>query len=76
MSTKENNEVAVEKVTENDKASADAKCDIKGIKRPAEVSTALLLCDIIAISRESFISYLIHRNDGNSSAVVVDTRLD
>lgn len=39
MSTKENNEVAVEKVTENDKASADAKCDIKGIKRPAEVST-------------------------------------
>ena len=42
MSTKENNEVAVEKVTENDKASADAKCDIKGIKRPAEVSTASL----------------------------------
>lgn len=41
MSTKENNEVAVEKVTENDKASADAKCDIKGIKRPAEVSTYL-----------------------------------
>lgn len=36
MSTKENNEVAVEKVTENDKASADAKCDIKGIKRPVE----------------------------------------
>lgn len=42
MSTKENNEVAVEKVTENDKASADAKCDIKGIKRPAEVSTVSL----------------------------------
>ncbi|KYM76139.1 hypothetical protein ALC53_13456 [Atta colombica] len=42
MSTKENNEVAIEKVTENDKASADAKCDIKGIKRPAEVSTASL----------------------------------
>lgn len=39
MSTKENNEVAVEKVTENDKASGDAKCEIKGIKRPAEVST-------------------------------------
>lgn len=38
MSTKENNEVAVEKVTENDKASGDAKCEIKGIKRPAEVS--------------------------------------
>lgn len=43
MSTKENNEVAVEKVTENDKASADAKCDLKGIKRPAEVSPASLL---------------------------------
>lgn len=37
MSTKENNEVdEVEKVTENDKASADAKRDIKEIKRPAE----------------------------------------
>lgn len=43
MSTKENNEVVVEKVTENDKASADAKCDIKGIKRPAEVSTSIYL---------------------------------
>lgn len=38
MSTKENNEVAVEKATENDKASVDAKCDLKGIKRAAEVS--------------------------------------
>lgn len=38
MSSKENNEVAVEKVTENDKASGDAKCEIKGMKRPAEVS--------------------------------------
>ena len=40
MSTKENNsEVAVEKATENnDKAAGDAKADIKGTKRPAEVS--------------------------------------
>lgn len=39
MSTKENSgEVAVEKVTENDKPNADAKCEIKGIKRAAEVS--------------------------------------
>lgn len=30
------NEVAVEKVTENGKASGDAKCEIKGIKRPTE----------------------------------------
>lgn len=37
MSTKENNEVAVEKVTENDNKT-DAKCEIKGFKRPAEVS--------------------------------------
>lgn len=43
MSTKENNEVAVEKVTENDKAAGDAKCEIKGIKRPAEVSAHTLL---------------------------------
>ena len=40
MSTKENSgEVAVEKVTENDKPSVDAKCELKGIKRAAEVST-------------------------------------
>lgn len=39
MSTKENSEVAVEKVTENDKTNADAKCEIKGIKRAAEVNT-------------------------------------
>lgn len=39
MSTKENSgDVAVEKVTENDKPNADAKCEIKGIKRAAEVS--------------------------------------
>jgi hypothetical protein len=38
MSTKENSEVAVEKVTENDKPISDAKCDLKGIKRAAEVS--------------------------------------
>ena len=40
MSTKENSgEVAVEKVTENDKPNADAKSELKGIKRAAEVST-------------------------------------
>lgn len=38
MSAKENNDVAVEKATENDKPKADAKSEIKGIKRPAEVS--------------------------------------
>lgn len=39
MSTKENNDVAIEKSTENEKASGDAKCDLKGgIKRAAEVS--------------------------------------
>ena len=39
MSTKENNDVAVEKATENDKACAEPKCEIKGgIKRAAEVS--------------------------------------
>lgn len=37
MSTKENNEVAVEKI-DNDKAAGDAKCEIKGTKRAAEVS--------------------------------------
>lgn len=40
MSTKENNsEVAVDKVTENnDKPAGDAKAEVKGTKRPAEVS--------------------------------------
>lgn len=37
MSSKDNNEVAVEKI-DNDK-SADAKCDLKGTKRAAEVSS-------------------------------------
>lgn len=37
MSTKENNsEVAVDKVKDNDKT--DAKAEVKGTKRPAEVS--------------------------------------
>ncbi|KAG8256127.1 hypothetical protein J6590_076011 [Homalodisca vitripennis] len=37
MSTKENNaEVAVDKVTENNEKSADAKAEVKGTKRPAE----------------------------------------
>lgn len=42
MSTKENNsEVAVEKTTENnDKSSNDVKSEVKGTKRPAEVSTS------------------------------------
>lgn len=41
MSSKENNaEVAVDKVTENsEKAGGDAKAEVKGTKRPAEVST-------------------------------------
>lgn len=37
MSTKENNDVAVEKL-ENEKNAADAKCELKGTKRSAEVS--------------------------------------
>lgn len=45
MSTKENKEVAVEKL-ENAK-SADAKCELKGTKRPAEVSkTHFPICRI------------------------------
>lgn len=36
MSSKENNEVAVEKL-DNEK-SAEAKCELKGTKRAAEVS--------------------------------------
>lgn len=35
MSAKENNDVALEKVADNDKA--DGKCEIKGTKRAAEV---------------------------------------
>lgn len=43
MNAKENNDVAIEKATENDKASGDAKCDLKaGIKRAAEVSNNIL----------------------------------
>lgn len=38
MSTKENkSEVAVDKI-ENDKTPSDAKAEVKGNKRPAEVS--------------------------------------
>lgn len=37
MSSKEQKEVAVEKI-DNDKASGDAKCELKGTKRAAEVS--------------------------------------
>lgn len=36
MSSKEQKEVAVEKI-ENDKAAGDAKCELKGTKRAAEV---------------------------------------
>lgn len=36
MSSKENNEVAIDKI-ENDQNSGDAKCEIKGTKRTAEV---------------------------------------
>lgn len=62
MSTKENNEVAVEKVTENDKASADAKCDIKGIKRPAEVSTRSIYRSLPSVLRSSFVHIIIRRS--------------
>lgn len=37
MSSKEQNDVAVDKI-ENEKASGDAKCELKGTKRAAEVS--------------------------------------
>lgn len=37
MSSKENNEVAVEKL-DNEKSAADGKCELKGTKRSAEVS--------------------------------------
>lgn len=40
MSSKEQKEVAVEKI-DNDKASGDAKCELKGTKRAAEVSGLL-----------------------------------
>lgn len=43
MSTKENNEVAVEKI-ENDKG--DAKCELKGTKRAAEVSVSCIFLDL------------------------------
>lgn len=50
MSTKENNDVAVEKVIDNDKSSADAKCEIKGTKRPAEVSFILIYIYVLLTS--------------------------
>lgn len=45
MSTKENNsDVAVDKVTENnEKAGGDAKAEVKGTKRPAEVGFVVLV---------------------------------
>lgn len=39
MSSKENNEVAVD----NDKSAGDAKCELKGTKRAAEVSYNIFL---------------------------------
>ena len=49
MSTKENNsEVAVDKVTENnEKAGGDAKAEVKGTKRPAEVSANNILVILV-----------------------------
>lgn len=41
MSTKDNNEVAVEKLGDSEKGAGDAKCEIKGTKRAAEVSELL-----------------------------------
>lgn len=39
MSAKDNNsEVAVEKVSDNDKSITEAKAEVKGNKRPSEVS--------------------------------------
>lgn len=39
MSAKENNsDVALDKVDANDKNNSDAKCELKGSKRPADVS--------------------------------------
>lgn len=57
MSTKENNEVVIEKVSENDKTSGDAKCEIKGIKRPAEVSSVLFFPSIF---RRDFFFYHLY----------------
>lgn len=43
MSSKDNNlEVAVEKATENNDKASDAKAEVKGTKRPAEVSDSVL----------------------------------
>lgn len=42
MSSKENSEVAVEKI-DNDKGAGDAKCELKGTKRAAEVSKVIAL---------------------------------
>lgn len=76
MSTKENNEVAVEKVTENDKASADAKCDIKGIKRPAEVSTIYLPISTSAVRvRRSSSRYPSRSSRNRQNVASVESKL-
>lgn len=46
MSSKEQNEVAVEKI-DNDKASGDAKCELKGTKRAAEVSDCFKILTLV-----------------------------
>lgn len=47
MSAKENNsEVAVDKVDGADKNNSDAKCELKGTKRPADVSNSLFVARV------------------------------
>lgn len=55
MSTKENNDVAVDKKVD-EKAGGDAKCEIKGTKRPAEV------CETYFFLIISFITYINSSN--------------
>lgn len=50
MSTKENAEVAVDKVTENNEKTADAKAEVKGTKRPAEVSWPSSISECVYLS--------------------------
>ncbi|KAH0566913.1 hypothetical protein KQX54_005352 [Cotesia glomerata] len=42
MSTNDKEAVNVEKKTENDKPTEDAKCELKGIKRAAEKSSSIV----------------------------------
>lgn len=45
MSSKENNEIAVEKI-DNEKAS-EGKCELKGTKRSAEVSEMFFFTSVL-----------------------------